>query len=443
MVFLFRFFPLLCAPCLGLSYLRREGSTLTLDGVQYRFAGADTYWLGLDENTGSVALPTHFRVTDMLSTLAGMLPNATIRAHTVGISSGNPLSFETALGVFNASALDSADWAIAEAERLGLRLIVPLTDNWRYYHGGKHDFTTWCGDAKEADFYTLPCAVTAFKAYISARLMHVNAYTGRAAVDEPAIAMWETGNEMWHAPAAWTEDIASFIKSLDRNHLVMDGNQLNTGSEDYLGQVPSVDVFTQHFYPPDAATLRSQADQVAAAGRVYVVGEYGWVGGQIPVYNATTLACASAANCSGTCAWSFFPHSDALGFVQHGDGFTVHYPGDTPDMQRFVRDLRANGAAMAGAPAPAPLPPPLTPAVTAVAGGRLSWRGAALAVSYNVQTAPSQTGPWSDVTGSPSDNDAPWAVPGGLAVGLWVRLRGVGIDGSLSGPWSAAWQVTA
>ncbi len=50
------------------------------------------------------------------------------------------MSFEPALGVFNAAALDAADYAIATAEKLGLRLVVPLTDNYAYYHGGYHNF---------------------------------------------------------------------------------------------------------------------------------------------------------------------------------------------------------------------------------------------------------------------------------------------------------------
>lgn len=433
-----------CAPTVG--FLARSGSHLLLNNTPYRFAGANLYWLGLDENEGGVAYPTHFRVTDALTTIAGILPGSLLRAHTLGISTGNTLSFEPSVGVFNDSALEAADWAIAEAERLGLRLIIPLTDNWRYFHGGKHDFTTWCGDSNEKNFYTLPCAIASFKAYIAARLAHVNPYTGRAATNEPAIAVWETGNELAAAPAAWTQDIASFIKSLDGNHLVMDGEMVGSGDMPaHFSQCTSVDVFTQHFYPPNAALLKQQADAVAAAGRVYIAGEYGWVDrSSVPVYSGATLACLGSANCSGTCVWSFFPHGDTSGFVQHSDGFTFHYPGDSADMRAFVQDLRANGAAMAGGGAPAPLSPPLTPAVTAAQGGKLWWRGAALAASYLVQTAPAAGGPWSSVNAAtpPTDDDAPWSVPGGLPQGVWVRLQGVGGEG-LTGPWSTPWQVTA
>lgn len=138
------------APTTG--FLTRTGTQLFCGGVPKRFAGANAYWLGLDENEGGIALPTHFRVTDALTTLAGLLPGTLIRAHSVGISTGNALSFEPALNVFNDSALDSADWAVAEAERLGLRIIVPLTDNWHYYHGGKKTLRRGAGTATRTTF---------------------------------------------------------------------------------------------------------------------------------------------------------------------------------------------------------------------------------------------------------------------------------------------------
>ena len=192
-------------------FVTRQGSVLYLNGKPFRWGGANAYWLGLDENVGGIAYPTKFRVTDALETAAA-IGNTVIRAHTLGISTGNPLSFEPSLGVFNGSALDSADWAIAEATRLGLHLLIPLTDNYKYYHGGKHNFCDWLG-VDEAAFYTDAAVISAFEAYIAARLKHVNVYTGRATIDEPAIVAWETGNEL-QAPANWTSRIASFIKSV-------------------------------------------------------------------------------------------------------------------------------------------------------------------------------------------------------------------------------------
>jgi mannan endo-1,4-beta-mannosidase len=73
------------------------------------------------------------------------------------------LSFNT----FNDEALQTVDYAIYKAGRslildllidflglLGLKLILPLTDNYHYYHGGKYNFTNWRGLNDENMFYT-------------------------------------------------------------------------------------------------------------------------------------------------------------------------------------------------------------------------------------------------------------------------------------------------
>ncbi len=73
----------------------RNGSQLMLNGQPFRFAGANIYWLGLDENVpsnGSIAYPTKFRQTDALITAIGMGARV-VRSHTLGVSCGNPLSF--------------------------------------------------------------------------------------------------------------------------------------------------------------------------------------------------------------------------------------------------------------------------------------------------------------------------------------------------------------
>jgi endo-1,4-beta-mannosidase len=105
---------------------------------------------------------------------------------------GNPLSFEPALNTFNDTALDAADFALYTGGSLGIKFIVPLVDNYHYYHGGKHDFTDWLG-VPESEFYTNDTVIAAFKQYVFHRLNHTNRYSGLQAKDDPAILAWETG----------------------------------------------------------------------------------------------------------------------------------------------------------------------------------------------------------------------------------------------------------
>jgi hypothetical protein len=68
-----------------------------------------------------------------------------VRAHTLGVSTGNNYSLQSAAGssTFNLTALQSVDYALYRGSALGIRFIIPLTDNYNYYHGGYHDFVDY------------------------------------------------------------------------------------------------------------------------------------------------------------------------------------------------------------------------------------------------------------------------------------------------------------
>jgi alpha-galactosidase len=442
------------APTTG--FITRNGSALMDGSDPYRAAGTNAYWLGCDENEGGVAYPTRFRITDALETIAGWLgKGALVRATTLGVSTGGPLSFEPSLGVFNSSALVAADWAVAEAERLGLRLVIPLTDEGRHFAGGKRDFTDWLG-LNETVFYTDERALAAFVAFVRERLLHVNPFTGRHAFNEPAIAIWETGNEL-KATAAWTEAVARAIKSIDTNHLVMDGSYwVELSAEERLSHVAiaEVDVYTDHFYPASATRLAADLAAIEAGGKVFSLGEFGGLKNTDAV-DAMLLTCIADPVCAHAAPWSFFPHADDHGFIQHGDGFTFHFPGWNSTaslhlvaaMRNFSNAVHAHSSLPQGA-YPGPYPGPTSaPVVTSATPGVVAWRGVAMAGAYDVQLGKNAAvGPWSNVSSStdrPTDNDTPWAAPS-VKQGDWVRVRGVGFeDDSVVGPWSDAVQVGA
>jgi mannan endo-1,4-beta-mannosidase len=122
------------------SYVCREGTSLRLLGDLWTASGANVYWLGLDENVipparepfyapFNASYPTKGRTTEVMQTLV-MMGAKLIRAHTLGVSVGNPLSLSPALGVYNDAAFEPMDWAIFQARQHGLRIIAPLTDDY-------------------------------------------------------------------------------------------------------------------------------------------------------------------------------------------------------------------------------------------------------------------------------------------------------------------------
>lgn len=62
--------------------------------------------------------------------------------------------------------------------RYGLRLIVPLTDWWNYYHGGSLTFLRWrnLSTADQSAFYSNADVITDFKQYIGTIVNRTNTY---------------------------------------------------------------------------------------------------------------------------------------------------------------------------------------------------------------------------------------------------------------------------
>lgn len=327
----------------GQAYVTRSGSTLELDGKPWRFSGVDMYWLGLDDNLPDGAgptYPTRARI-DSGFAAAHALGARMVRAHTLGVSVGCPRCLQPAPRVFNDAAFRPIDDAVASARRHGLRLMIPLTDQWGYYHGGKRTFTRWRGypddpgqnaassstqRLSEAHFYTDPLVVADFRAYVTHLLNHVSR-TGIRLGDDPTVAIWETGNELWDAPIEWTEQTARYIKTLAPHALIADGSAA-TGMHvaDTALAAPSVDVVGGHFYPTDAAWARTDAQVAAAHGKAYVVGEYPLTGEHLAGWLA---GLAQDAHVAGDLAWTLLPYLEDGSPEQHSDGYAFHYPGAT------------------------------------------------------------------------------------------------------------------
>jgi mannan endo-1,4-beta-mannosidase len=121
-------------------WVTRNGSSLYLDGKKWKAVGANAYWLGLDENVVPSAgepyyaplkasYPTKGRITEAMAVIQAM-GGTMIRAHTLGANTGNPLSLMPSDGVINEKAFDTIDWAVYQARQYGIRLMVPLVDNY-------------------------------------------------------------------------------------------------------------------------------------------------------------------------------------------------------------------------------------------------------------------------------------------------------------------------
>ena len=298
------------------SFIMHSGSQLTLNGQQFRFTGANIYWLGLSNvaltSSGQTIptsvngwyYPSRWAINDGLST-AKEMGMTVVRSHYLGISVNDPLAVCPDLNSItnnkpNLMAFNTIDYAIYQAGQLGIRLIIPFVDNYYYNNMGKRAFTNWRRitsggqgtnwQVEEQAFFTNWQMVNDFQNYIALFLNRVNQFNGLAYKDDPTILAWETGNEI-NPPTSWTATIANYIKSIDGNHLVMDGSYINntdpangTFTSDQLN-IASVDIVSNHFYPTYNRIAANDAGQAAGISpslpnasppKAYIIGEYDW-----------------------------------------------------------------------------------------------------------------------------------------------------------------------
>ncbi|KAG0147890.1 hypothetical protein CROQUDRAFT_17297, partial [Cronartium quercuum f. sp. fusiforme G11] len=355
------------------AFIRREGTKLRAGSRYYRPVGPNIYWLGLDENDGrKVSYPSKNRVREAFAIAAAMGAN-TVRSLTLGVSTGHPLSVWPSKGETNDDAFEPIDYAIGTARQYGIRLIIPLTDNYKFYHGGKYDFLRWEGinitdKDTQGEFYSNEDVMESFKDYIEVILTHVNQYTGIALKDDPTIMAWETGNELGAfqlkekaPPGSWTSEIAGHIKNIDSNHLVVDGSDglYDTSSQDIDGlKVDEIDIVSDHFYPINNYTFWQDHGRSMLAGKVLMIGEYDWTGSNGGMPLSTFYNQVLKTRNVGDIAWNVMTHDDkCCHFITHDDGYSIYYPnGNANLLQRRLLRLVQHWWHVTGRKSPHVLP---------------------------------------------------------------------------------------
>ncbi|KEZ42499.1 putative mannan endo-1,4-beta-mannosidase C [Scedosporium apiospermum] len=203
--------------------------------------------------------------------------------------------------------IEGFDKVVDAATEVGIKLIVALTNNWADY-GGMDMYTVNLGGQYHDDFYRLPVIKDHFKAYVKE---FVTRYK-----DSPAIMAWELANEprcgadgtrnlprsencTVELMSGWIDEISTYIKSIDPNHLVTWGGEggFNVESDDwaYNGadggdfdheiSLKNIDFGVFHSYPDwwsktvewTNQWIHDHAESARKAGKPVVHEEYGWM----------------------------------------------------------------------------------------------------------------------------------------------------------------------
>jgi mannan endo-1,4-beta-mannosidase len=348
-------------------------------------------------------LPDRFEITDGLATVR-QLGGTVVRTYSISVQRADSPGVPCCVvgpGKFNEEAFRSLDLALQIANEQNIRLIIPLVNNWLWM-GGRGEYAGWRGKTKD-DFWTDPQIIADFKETIRFVLTRTNTLTGVRYCDDKAILCWETGNEL-ASPPEWTREIAACIKSLDHNHLVMDG--FDRGIRPEVLAMPDVDIVTTHHYPSlrmkksFAELIRDNAEKTKGK-KAYIVGEFGFVGTQ---QMEDAMKAIEDSNAAGGLLWSLRFRDRDGGFYWHSepDGANLykafHWPasplGAAYDEKNLMAITRSNAFAIRGLPVP-PVPAPAAPELLPIAdAGAISWQGSVGATGYQVERAPESGGPW-------------------------------------------------
>lgn len=297
---------------LAAQFVDVHGGRFHLDGEEFRFTGTNAYFLLYEAALGNS------RVIEEVFGAARETGMSVVRIWAFYDDPETPHALQRKPGVYSERVFRALDYLISRAAEYNLRLILVLTNNWEEY-GGSMQYVRWSPTATVRDeFYTDDYCRQYYKQFVRDLITRTNSITGVRYKDDPAIFSWELINEptsndqTGRIVRSWIDEMAAYVKSIDKNHLVgiggggwdnsfnvfdrflssipLDEDRLNwmlNGSQgvSYSMNIRSefVDYATAHVYPDvwnmslyqTVQWIRDLLSISESAGKPFVLGEFG------------------------------------------------------------------------------------------------------------------------------------------------------------------------
>lgn len=319
---------------------------------------------------------------------------------------------------YNEEAFKCLDRILAYANEYDVRIIIPFIAS-QQFGGikGVDEFSALSGKPT-GSFWTDEAVKADFKHLLEFIINRKNTITGVIYKNDPAILAWQLGNEFgsyygdrglsedkWSPLILkWSLEMASYIKSIDPKHLVMEAGGAH--KESFI-EDPNIDIISEHLYeywnkkagkPWKLAPLATAVRNLCKGKKPMIIDEFGLGGTENLEELIQTII---DKNIVGGLMWSMRGHRRDGGWYYHNEGGTpvnsFHVPGFSAgfdyEEERILQMMKKYAYKISGLPLPktkVPYPKP----VLIIKEEGFTWRGSTGAAYYTMERAESETGPW-------------------------------------------------
>jgi len=279
-------------------FVSANGTQFALNGNPYYFSGCNTYNLFTRGDGSNIAttddIETKFMNKSQIDNLMQTMADDGVKVvRTWGFSHETWHGFEPKEGEYSEAQFMLFDYIMDSAKKHGLKVIIVLENYWEAY-GGIDKRLEWEGlsgvsHSNRAKFFTNAGCKEQYRNYANHFVSRVNHYTNVAYKNDPTIFSWELMNEPRFQDAgenstgtslrAWVDEMASYIKNIDSNHMVSVGiegheNKYGFGGNEgnpfiYIHQSPYIDFCTAHPYP-DESWANLTSDKAAELVKAWI-----------------------------------------------------------------------------------------------------------------------------------------------------------------------------
>ncbi|CBI17043.3 hypothetical protein VitviT2T_029213 [Vitis vinifera] len=265
-------------------FVQTRNTQFILNGSPFFFNGFNSYWM-----MNVAADPSQrSKVSDVFSQATAARLSV---CRTWAFNDGGSQALQISPGVYDERVFQGLDFVISEARKNGVHLILSLSNNYKDF-GGRPQYVSWARNAgapvnSDDDFYTNEVVKGYYKNHVKRVLTRINTITRVAYKDDPTIMAWELINEprcqvdySGKTINGWIQEMASYVKSIDNNHLLTVGMEgfygdsmpekkaINPGYQvgtDFISNhlVKEIDFTTIHAYPDIWLSGKDDSSQMA------------------------------------------------------------------------------------------------------------------------------------------------------------------------------------